>query len=234
MNNANGNAEELLKSGDEIGIKKYLVCSTATIPEQARSINDFIYSKCAEHDKFYGFGTLHPDMEDLEEEAERILSLGLHGVKLHPDFQKFNVDDPKAYRIYEIFAGRLPILFHAGDNRYDFSSPLRIARVAKDFPALQAIAAHLGGYLRWGEASECLCGLPNVKVDCSSAISFIPLEYSRRLIRKYGSENCFFGCDFPMWRHIHELERFFALELTDEENRMILSENFCHFFDITL
>lgn len=234
MNGISGSADELLKSGSKIGVKKYLVCSTATIPEQVQSINDFILKKCNLHKDFFGFGTLHPNMEDIESEIKRIISMGLHGIKLHPDFQKFNIDDPKAYKIYEILEGNLPLLLHSGDNRYDFSRPTRIARVARDFPKLQIIAAHLGGYQSWGEASQCLCGFSNIKVDCSSSISFIPKEYSRRLIREYGAENCFFGCDFPMWQHAPELERFFELGLTDEENRMILSENFCKFFNITL
>ena len=41
----------------------------------------------------------------------------------------------------------------------------------------------------------------------------------REIIRHYGAENCFFGVDFPMWDHEEELERFFALSLTDYENR---------------
>lgn len=47
----------------------------------------------------------------------------------------------------------------------------------------------------------------------------------RTMIRTYGAENCFFGVDFPMWDHEEELNRFFALSLTEEENRKILSEN---------
>ena len=232
MRGINGCAQSLLESGREIGVKKYLVCSSATTPAQVHAINDFISQECEMHPEFYGFGTLHPDMEDITGEVERIITLGLHGIKLHPDFQKFNIDSPEAYKMYEALEGRLPILFHSGDNRYDFSRPTRIARVSKDFPRLISIAAHLGGYQSWGEASECLKGLPNVYVDCSSAISLIPIEYSRRLIALYGAEKCMFGCDFPMWRHAPELERFFELGLTDEENRRILSGTFRELFDI--
>lgn len=234
MNGINGCSEELLKSGNEIGVKKYLVCSTATVPEQVHAINDFISEQCAEHSEFYGFGTLHPSMANMSDEVERIISMGLHGIKLHPDFQEFNIDSPDAYKMYELLEGRLPVLFHSGDNRYDFSRPTRLARVAKDFPDMLSIAAHLGGYQSWGEAADCLCGLQNIMIDCSSAISLLPLEYSRRLIHEYGADKCFFGCDFPMWRHAPELERFFELELEDEENKMILSGNFCRMFNVSL
>lgn len=39
--------------------KKYLVCSTATKPEQVQSINNFIAEKCKKYPEFFGFGSLH-------------------------------------------------------------------------------------------------------------------------------------------------------------------------------
>ena len=50
------------------------------------------------------------------------------------------------------------------------------------------------------------------------------------MISAYGYENCFWGSDFPMWDHAAELERFFALDLTDGQNRAIFSENFKAYF----
>ena len=81
-----------------------------------------IAKECAEHSCFYGFGTTHADSEDLEKDINQILSLGLHGVKLHPDFQKFNADSPEAFKIYELMGEELPLLIHCGDARYDFSA----------------------------------------------------------------------------------------------------------------
>jgi hypothetical protein len=94
-----GSSEKLLKSGMEIGVKKYLVCSTATVPQQTESINSFIKAECDAHPEFFGFGTLHPDMDNIEAEVDRIISFGLHGIKIHPDFQKFDIDASEAYKI---------------------------------------------------------------------------------------------------------------------------------------
>ncbi|MEG1943409.1 MAG: radical SAM protein, partial [Angelakisella sp.] len=47
-----GLAEGLIKSGEQIGIEKYLVCSTATHAGQVQSINDFICEECAAQPKF--------------------------------------------------------------------------------------------------------------------------------------------------------------------------------------
>ena len=227
-----GDSLRLIEGGKKIGVKKYLVCSTATSKEQTESINNFIKAKCDRHSEFFGFGTLHPKMDNMEEEVERIISMGLHGIKIHPDFQKFNIDDNQAYKIYELIENRIPILIHMGDERYEYSRPHRLANVVKDFPKLKIIAAHLGGYQCWEEAMDCLNGSENLKFDTCSSLEIIPKEFAVKLIHHYGVENCFFGTDFPMWNHEKEIKRFLSLGLTYEENRRILSENFKGFFNL--
>ena len=69
-----------------------------------------------------------------------------------------------------------------------------------------------------------------LRFDVSSSLAFISPEYARQMISAYGYENCFWGSDFPMWDHAAELERFFALNLTDGQNRAIFSENFKAYF----
>ena len=165
-------------------------------------------------------------------DIEQIISLGLHGVKLHPDFQKFNADSPEAFRIYELIEGRLPLLIHCGDARYDYSAPHRIKKINENFPRLQLLAAHLGGYQQWDEAEKTLAGLDNVRFDVSSSLAFITPEKAARIVRKYGIENCFFGSDFPMWSHEDELMRFLQLGFTEEENQKILATNFKEFLGL--
>ncbi len=221
-----GISDKLLESGRKINVKRYLVCSTATTAHQISAINTFIGKECELHPEFYGFGTTHTDSENIEADIEQIKSLGLHGVKLHPDFQKFNADSPEAFRIYEQMEGVMPVLIHCGDARYDYSHPERIANIHKNFPGLTIFAAHLGGYQQWDIAENYLTGLDNVWFDISSSLAFISPEKAVHMIKKYGVERCFFGSDFPMWNHEEEFERFLALGFTEDENRRILAENF--------
>lgn len=227
-----GVSEKLIEGGNTIGVSRYLVCSTATVPHQISSINQFIAEECEKNPCFWGFGTTHPLSENIEADIEQIKLLGLHGVKLHPDFQKFDADSPEAFKIYEIIEGELPLLIHCGDPRYDWSAPAKIRRICKNFPHLQIQAAHLGGYCRWDESEELLTGFGNVSVDISSSLAFMDKENAVRRIRKFGIDKCFFGCDFPMWNHKKELERFISLGFSDEENRLILAENFKNFYKI--
>ena len=128
--------------------------------------------------------------------------------------------------------GRLPLLIHCGDNRYTYSAPDRIANICKNFPKLKVQAAHMGGYQCWDIAEGILTGFPNLVIDVSSSLPFMTPEKAAERIRKFGVENTFWGCDFPMWSHTDEIANFFALGFSEEENRMILSENFKRFYDI--
>lgn len=226
-----GTAEHLVESGKNIGVSHYLVCSTATIPQQVVSINSFIIEECRKHPEFVGFGTLHPDFEDIEGEVERCIENGLRGIKLHPDFQKFFIDDDKAFKIYEAIRGRLPVLIHMGDSRYDYSRPLRLENVVKNMPDLKVFAAHLGGYERWSEAITCLY-YDNIRFDTCSSLEFISPEFAREIIYGFGVDKVFWGTDFPMWDHAEELLRFKNLNLTDSENKLILGENFKKEFNL--
>jgi predicted TIM-barrel fold metal-dependent hydrolase len=121
-------------------------------------------------------------------------------------------------------AGRLPLLIHMGDERGDASSPARLLNVINAFPTLTIIAPHLGGYTKWDEAMETIIGR-DIYIDTSSALAFMPPEKAAAIIRAHGIDKVLFGSDYPMWLHRDELERFFALGFTDDENEKILYSN---------
>lgn len=222
-----GKVSEMLENGMKAGIDGFLTCSPATTVSQVQSINTFQASCAAAYPMCTAFGTLHPKSTTMEEDFQQLQKLHLKGIKLHPDFQNFPIDDPEAYPMYDMIQeSGLPILMHMGDSRTDLSHPARLAVILRQFPRLRVIAAHLGGWDRWQDASEILKADDRLRFDTSSSLPFLPVDKSRTFIRHLGAENCFFGVDYPMWDYDEELQRFFALELSDTENRLILSENF--------
>jgi len=224
---AEGSAEALVESSRAIGTAKFLVCSTATRPEQVAAINDFIVAECEKNPAFIGFGTLHQDFADNLAEIDRMREMGLTGVKLHPDFQLFNIDDERMIPVYRRLAEyRMPVLFHTGDNRYDYSAPERLRRVADKVDGFVAIAAHFGGYRRWGQARDTLKDCPEIYFDTSSSLPFIDHEEAMQTIALMGSDRFFFGTDFPMWTPEEELARFLALPLDEKTQEEILCKNF--------
>lgn len=221
-----GTLGALFKEGGEAGVDRFIVQSVATVPQQVRSINDFISESVKKYpDKLIGFGALHPDYPDIKGEAERIISLGLKGVKLHSDFQQFNIDDEFAFQIYETCeALGLPILFHVGDDHRDFSAPARLLRVVQRFPRLTVIGAHLAGWSEW-DLGASLFEHSGIYADCSSSLYAMSPEHAAGLIRKIGVDRVMWGTDYPMWDAAEELERFSKLPLTDEERESILYKN---------
>jgi len=221
-----GTVSALLESGDEAGVGRFVVHSVATTPKQVSSINRFVAEQCTLHpDRFIGFGTLHPELEDFGEALDEIESLSLRGIKIHPDFQTFYIDDPALNPMYEQISERgLPVLFHTGDFRYDYSHPRRMKKLLQDFPKLVAVGAHFGGWSVWDAAAEYLADT-RCYVDTSSSLYVLPPERARALVRRYGAERVVFGVDFPMWGHKRELERIDALNLTSEELALIFEKN---------
>lgn len=221
----NGLVEELLKSGAKIGVDRYVVHSAASTPSQVEAVNNFIHSQVQEHPEFIGYGTMHPAYENFEAELNRLKEIGLKGVKFHCDFQKFKADCPEMDPIYELCSSmKLPVIFHAGDSRYDFSGPARIANVLAKHPKLTVVAAHFGGYTEWDKACEFLVG-KDVYFDTSSTLWKLPLEKANMMIKNHGYEKILFGSDFPMWDHADELTRFNMLDLNDKEREAVLGGN---------
>lgn len=220
-----GTPEKLLEVGDAAGVDRFLVHSVATAARQVRSINDFIIGQVAAHpDRFIGFATMHPDLEDVEAEFRRVMDAGLRGVKLHPDFQRFPIDDARMDRLYGLAEGVCPILFHTGDARYRFSNPDLVPRILKRHPRLQLICAHFGGYSEWDKVRAAYDGY-DVCVDTSSSQFALPPEEVRSLIDFFGEDRVLFGSDYPMWNAADELRMLRALGLSPAAEEKILSGN---------
>ncbi|MEG2087510.1 MAG: amidohydrolase family protein [Angelakisella sp.] len=228
-----GLTTDLLAQGSAAGVERFLVCSTATTPAQVESINTFVAEECAADSRLLGFATLHPGYADLSGELQRVKALGLRGIKLHPDFQRFNIDDPAALAMYRLIdqAG-LAVLFHTGDDRYDFSAPQRLGKVAAQFPGMVCIAAHFGGYNRWQDSVQYL-GQPNVFYDTSSSLFRLSADEGAGIIQRLGDKRFFFGTDYPMWDCKGELARFMTMPLSESQREDILWNNFAALFTLS-
>lgn len=221
-----GTVDTLLAASEEAGVSRCLICSAAVDAQHVSHVNDFLIHTVQAHpDKLLGFGTLHPDMDDPAGELERILSMGLLGVKLHPDMQKFSLSDEKADRLFAVCEEACPMLLHTGDKRYHYSNPALIPPILRKHPHLKLICAHLGGYSEWEDAARCLSGEANVFVDCSSSFFGMSRERARELIDLYGEDRVLFGSDYPMWNAKEEKETLLSLGLSDRALQKIFSEN---------
>ena len=230
-----GLSSDLIKNEKLLGVEKFIVNSTATTASQVDAINKFILNEVKKHEEFIGLITLHPNMEvsDIDKYIKFAIDNGLKGIKLHPDFQHFYIDDSNTFKIYERAEGVLPILFHTGDDRYEESRPLRLAKIAKKYKNLHCIAAHFGGYSRWEEVA-CYQDTPNVFFDTSSSLFKLPKEDAIKIINNLGVDRFMFGTDYPMWEISEELDRFFNLSLNENDNKSILFNNAVKIYNLNI
>lgn len=220
----NGMTDDLIKDGSKVGVTHYLVHSVATKPEQVNSINEFISYEVKTHPGlFTGFGSLHPESDNIERDIKHLVDLGLKGVKLHPDFQNFSLAEEKAWEFGNLIKEyNLPVLIHCGDPRYERSNPAQMVEFIKHTSGLKIIAAHLGGWSRWDEAEKLLAGKYDIYVDMSSSLAWLKPEDAVRIIRKYGVNRVMWGSDYPMWEHEPEIGYFNKLPLSKEERQSVL------------
>lgn len=222
-----GTDEHCEKSMKQYGIDQSVVFSVATKSTQVENINNFIAA--LPRDVFIPFGAMHQDYENYKEEIKRIKKLGLKGLKFHPDFQNVAIDDIRMMRIYDEVGDTLPMLFHLGDEKSDLSSPVRMANVLRSMPYLRIIGAHFGGYHQWELAVDTLAPFKQMCFETSSTIRFIGAEKATQMVKTYGADRMCFGTDYPMIKQNDEIDLFMQMDLTDEERRMILSENILKF-----
>ena len=220
----NGRLSHLIETSMDGGISRLVVCSTATTPKQVVNINNWLSAAQNENPYLIALGTLHPDFEDIAQETQRIIQLGLHGVKLHPDFQHTDLLCPGMMEICKCCEGKLPLLIHVGDKNTTYSKPQKIAKIMEMFPDLTIIAAHMGGYSEWNDAEKYLIG-KNCYIDTSSSFCGLSYDEMARLIIKHGHKKVLFGTDYPLAGAKEELARFMQIPLSDEIRQDILYNN---------
>ncbi|MGM9637447.1 MAG: amidohydrolase family protein [Eubacteriales bacterium] len=226
-----GTLSDLIQHCKEVGVQGFLMLGVATTEEQVSNVNRYLKA-CIDYTKeqgleAYAFGAFHQD-SDPHKVVKQILELELSGVKIHPDIQRVAIDDPRIFRLCEEIEGRLPINFHMGDPREEFSysRPEKLVEILKRFPKLTVIASHLGGYSCWDSVADLYAPYENVLFDTSSAVEYLPPDKAVELIRTLGVNRTFFGTDYPIRTQKEGIEAFSRLNLNEDEKRAILWENF--------
>ena len=219
----------------EKGLKAMLNLPVATKPAQVESINGWAAAINAEADTIYSLGTIHPDCNDCAAIIKHIADTGLRGIKMHPEYQQFTIDDVRMRPIYETCSETGMVLYlHAGGERvFDApfrSSPQTIAQLIDAYPDLTVVAAHLGGFSMWEESERFLIG-KRIYLDLSHCFNWVDTdERIVRMIRAHGVERIVFGSDGP-WQDPKEIaNRFLAQPFTRDEQKAILHDNAMRLF----
>ena len=217
-------------------INRFVCLNIATNPGQETTINKTAAEVTKEHPgKILSLGSVHPESSDWEEQLEQIKAYGLPGIKLHPDYQNFRIEEKRIYPVYEKCAELgLFIVFHAGWDCYSpnfvHANPDCSAKVAKDIPNLKMILAHFGGLRMWEQVRDNLVGLENVYFDTAMCATYeLDKTMMADMVKNHPQENVFLGSDCP-WEDPGESVKYVhSLPISDDAKERIFYQNALNF-----
>ncbi|MGA9099548.1 MAG: amidohydrolase family protein [Methanotrichaceae archaeon] len=224
-----GSPQDLRSRMHKSGIDISIVLPLAKGQEDVSSLNDWVRSVSGAG--LTTFGAIHPLMDNLEDELDRLISNGVKGVKMMPLLQMVYPDDPRCDRLYEAVIQRDMILVtHAGRDPLDrdevFGTPERFAKVVESYPELKLILAHLGGLRMWDNVRKYLLPVKgNVRFDTSYAYFYIQRKEMTELIHDFGTDRVLFGSDYPWEDPGRAVDIIKSLDLSENEIDSLLWKN---------
>jgi predicted TIM-barrel fold metal-dependent hydrolase len=165
-----------------------------------------------------GFMSVDPNRADYLDEYERSKALGLKGIKLGANYQRFDPLGKEAFELYRrADKAGLPILFHIGASPIALAPlknahPLTIDEIAIAFPNLKIVMAHIGHpWVR--ETVSVIRKHPNVYADVSAIYTRPWMTYEALVMAfEWGAmHKLLFGSDFPITTPTYAMERLRAV-----------------------
>jgi uncharacterized protein len=203
-------------SAEANGVDVCVLLPTA-LPERIRSENDRFVRFSLEFPRLRTFATLHPEMQDLSHEIQRIFDLGINGFKFSSFSQRFDLLSPEVESLLAELERRgrgraePPILVfdtfiradvHFGAAADYLTTPSKLAEIARRHEGLNLVGAHMGGLLAdFEELRRFLVPAPNFYLDTANAAHTLEDNQFVELLRIHGASHILFGTDWPWFDH---------------------------------
>ena len=222
-----GKLSTQLSDMERNGVTAAVLASIATKPEQFPSIMS--WSKSIASSRIYPFPSVHPDDPAARDRIRVLKREGMKGIKLHPYYQRFVLDEEKMFPLYEeICETGLLVLCHTGFDiafeRKRVADPVRIIKVLDRFPDLKLVTSHFGAWEDWDEVMKYLLGKP-VYMDISYSGGYIAKETAGRILEEHPAEYLLYGTDSPWGSHTGTLDFLSGFGLDEERQSAILFRN---------
>lgn len=206
-------------TGDMIREMNRLGVNTAITFSFAGVTSDYVYGNdvTAEAvrnfpDRFIGYAVVNPHYHtEMQDELERCKDLGLHGIKLTAEYQKYPPEGPGLFPAYEYaHENSWPIINH------NWGSPLFLDRLASTFKNACFIIGHYS--LAYADVIN---AHDNVYQNTCAAINFGDIE---KLLEVVPAEKVLFGSDFPDLPLMFSLAPILYARIGDGDKRRILGQ----------
>jgi uncharacterized protein len=228
-----GTAAGLFAAQDDAGIDWSVCLAIANRPEHLERTNAWIGG--IDRSRLVPFGTIHP-RRSVADNLTSLRSAGVRGVKLHPVFQDYRLDDPDLLTVLEALAGEFPVVVHVGSGGGGdgtTATPAMVRDIVRNLPALTVVACHFGGYHHLPDAVSTLVGEP-VYLDTSwpPSLATLDADVLQRLVRDHGSDRVVFASDWPTASPAAEVAAVRALGLPPADLDLVLGGNAARILDL--
>ncbi len=222
-----GRVSSLLDSMDRAGVDISVVSSIATKPSQFEPILN--WSQSIQSDRIVPFPSVHPKDPNAIEHIRQVRASGFAGLKMHPYYQAFILDDPELTPLFrEIADQKLLLLMHTGfDIAFEYidrAGPQRILNLLDQVPNLKLIITHMGGWQQWEEVTKLVIG-KKIFMDISYSFDFLGAESMREMILKHPDDYILFGTDSPWADQFRDIEKLKQLNVPPDKLEKILGAN---------
>lgn len=223
---------------DKSGVSCAVVCPIATKPTQfqvildrAKAMRDGEFGDAAAK-RLIQLCSVHPADRNCAEHLKEIADAGFKGIKLHPYYQDFRLDDPRVVPFFSaVRDAGLFVIAHCGlDLGFPESpmtcGPAQIAALMRAVPGLVFIAGHLGGCGgNPPHATDELLEFPKCYIDTAVISVCDDDPESQRVMAEWPADRIVFGTDY-FWRDAKKLADWVRRYRPDfDDQRKIFSAN---------
>ncbi len=224
-----GTLAGLLASMDRAGISLSVAANIATRPAQALPILEFC--RQVRGDRLAPLVSFHPEsgLDVAEDLLTQAAAAGIRGVKLHPMYQQFFIDEKRMDPYYQLIShfGFFVVLHTGLDVAFPGNLQAdvdRVRKIADRFPQLTIVATHVGGWRQWDRATV-MADRPNVYTETSMTLTEMGDREFAQLLSRFDEDRVLFGTDSPWTDQQEMVERTLRLDLSDKRKEKMLFRN---------
>lgn len=164
----------------------------------------------------------------VEEVRHCVEDLGFKGLKLHPTIHGYHLSDHGL--VDPLFAAardlHIPVIVHGASDLYN--APPEFAEMARAFPEVPVLMAHIGYFWSVDQAIQYARQLPNLYLETSRA----PIFEIAQAVREAGAEKVIWGTDSPFVDYEWEFKKMERATDKPDEYEMIVGGNMARLLGI--
>ena len=146
--------------------------------------------------KIYGAFWCKPNHELLTERIDEKIKMNrdiIVALKVHPFLSNLSFSDKKMIPYLDLaLKYNLPVIVHTANGIMD--SPVRVYEMACRYPQLKFVMTHMG----LGTDNKLAIDLMEKAENLFADTTWVPIETTLEVIRRYGSRRVMFGSDNPL------------------------------------